>query len=54
MIELFDEVYDTLSYIAEGVVPAMLKICIGISFPLWIIPYLIIKARKEKSDNNDK
>lgn len=50
MLEIFDDIVETLDRIGQAVIYPLIKLFFIIIFPVWIIPYLIIKAIKEKED----
>lgn len=54
MLEDFEDAYYTVCEVAEEIViwgRNIVRILIYMSFPIWIIPYAIYKAKKEAKDD---
>lgn len=60
IFELLSDMAERLQEIATKILVALIFIVILVTMPVWIVPYIVWKARKEKDrddydeDDNDK
>ena len=55
MIEILDDIYDTLVRAWKARISVILSIVVyillSVAIPIWIIPYLIYKKRRDKKED---